>query len=73
MVTKDTYGAIVVWSSLAFLLYLLICSFVVSFQLADLLYSIALVVFAIKYFRMKWFYDDRYSLSYIQGILWRYW
>lgn len=53
MITKDTYGALVVWSSLAFLLFMLICSFVVSFQIADLLYIIALIVFMYKFIRMK--------------------
>ena len=51
--TKDTYGAIIGWSSLAFLLVMLICSFVVSFQIIDLAYIISIIIFIIKYKRMK--------------------
>lgn len=63
MITKETYGRILVLISLLTLLILVICSFVVSFQIADLLYAICIIVFMIKYYGMKWFYDW-YSLSY---------
>lgn len=53
MITKDTYGRYVVALSFAFLLVLLICSFVVSFRTMDLLYIIALIVFAIKYIKLE--------------------
>jgi len=61
--TKDTYGAVLGWASLTFLFIMLICSFVVSFQIIDLLYAIALIIFAVFYKRMKWLYDDWHSLS----------
>lgn len=64
MITKDTYGKFVVGLSFAFLLFLLICSFVVSFRKIDLLYIITLIVFAIKYIRLEKWFDDRYSLPY---------
>ena len=51
--TKDTYGAVLGWASLTFLFIMLICSFVVSFQIIDLLYAIALIIFAVFYKRMK--------------------
>ena len=53
MITKDTYGKFVVGLSFAFLLFLLIYSFVVSFRKIDLLYIITLIVFAIKYIRLE--------------------
>ncbi len=53
MITKDTYGQIVVMFSMAVLLFLLICSFVLSFQKIDLLYAICLAVFMFKLIRMK--------------------
>lgn len=53
MITKETYGRILVFVSLLTLLILVICSFVVSFQIADLLYAICIIVFMIKFYGMK--------------------
>lgn len=53
MITHDTYGKIVVMGSLITLLVFVICSFVVSFQMIDLLYALALIVFLVKYNRLK--------------------
>ena len=51
--TKDTYGAVLGWASLTFLFIMLICSFVVSFQIVDLLNAIVVLIFSIVYKRMK--------------------
>jgi len=53
MLTTDTYGRIVVLCSLITLLVFVICSFVVSFQINDLLYAIAIIVFMVKYYKEK--------------------
>ena len=53
MITTDTYGRIVVLCSLITLLIFVICSFVVSFQINDLLYAIAIIVFMVKYYKEK--------------------
>lgn len=53
MITNDTYSKIVVQGSLITLLIFVICSFVVSFQIIDLLYAIALIIFLVRYNRMK--------------------
>lgn len=53
MLTTDTYGRIVVLCSLITLLVFVICSFVVSFQINDLLYAVVIVVFMIKYYKVK--------------------
>lgn len=53
MITNDTYGKLVVMGSLVALLVFVICSFVVSFQIIDLLYAVALIIFLIRYNRLK--------------------
>ena len=64
MMTKYSYGEKVVMVSMLALLSLLIFIFIVSFKIIDLLYIITVIIFCIKYIRLKWFYD-RYTLSYI--------
>lgn len=53
MMTKDTYGMTVVMFFEAVLLVMLVCSFVVSFRELDLLYIISVIIFGIKFFRLK--------------------
>lgn len=53
MMSKYTYGMRVVIVSMIALLFLLICSFIVSFHGIDLLYAISIIVFFIKYIRLK--------------------
>ena len=53
MISNDTYGKIVVQGALITLLMFVICSFMVSFQIIDFLYAITIIVFLVKYNRMK--------------------
>jgi len=53
MITKETYGRVLAIIALLTLLFLVVCSFVVSFQIADLLYAICIIVFMIRYYGMK--------------------
>lgn len=53
MMTKDTYGLTVVMFFEAVLLFLLVCSFVVSLKKIDLLYIIVIIIFSIKFVRLK--------------------
>ncbi len=53
MMTKDTYGMKAVMFFEAVLLVMLVCSFVVSLEELDLLYIISVIIFSIKFFRLK--------------------
>lgn len=53
MITNKNYGAVLVALSFALLVFLLTCSFFVSYQIIDLVYLITVIVFIIKFVRMK--------------------
>ncbi len=53
MTTKNTYGFKVVISFVAFILCMVIGSFVVSLKYIDLSYIVVFIIFCIKYYRLE--------------------
>lgn len=53
MITKENYGVVLVALSFALLVFLLLCSFFTSYQVIDLVYAITIIVFVIRFIKVK--------------------